>query len=194
MPTAFGSLEERLVGAAFFFVPDGTNIGSVEAPQLTSAVIKPADQAEYEDYNLGSINQSAYDPVNEERTREAFRYARKKYVRDTKNWVVADAYNITLIEYPATLFDELNFGLVDPIVDGTPQPIFANNVREKKGWVKIRRYLEGGELFMEAEFHGKITIQENPPDSFEPGSPVLRLEHLGDAASSLEEITFNPTP
>ena len=192
MATKFGSIAERLIGAVVEFVPDGSDISDDETPVLTDFETKPAEDAIWLDYNIGRITQAAYDPVTEDRTREAFSATRLRYVRENKSWVVTDAYNVTMIDYAATLFDELMYGLAGPIVADTPQAVFANNIREKRGWVRMTRYTEDKEILCQFEFHGKIMIQENPPDSFEPGSPVWRLEHLGDAASALEQITFNP--
>jgi hypothetical protein len=194
MATKFGSLAERLIGAVVFFVPDGTQLAAGPPPVVSGKLIKPATLVDWEDFNIGRINQSAYDPVTEERTRDSFSYARKKYIRDTKNIVMADAFNNTLIDYPATLFDRLMYGLASTPVADSPQAIFARNVREDLGWVKMLRYTEDGAVLCDAEFRVRLSIQENPPDSFEPGSPVLRIQHLGDTDAELEIITFNPAP
>lgn len=194
MASKFGILQQRLVGAVLFFIPDGSQI-DVGPPIVNSdAETKPADLVDWEDFNIGTVNQSAYDPVTNTRTVQGFRYQARKYVQGDQAVVLADAFNVTLIEYPATLFDQLMYGLAAAPVDNTPQPIFANSVREVTGWVKILRFTEDKALLCDAEFRVKLTIQENPPDSFEPGSPVLRLQHLGDTDPDIETIVFNPTP
>ena len=194
MATKFGSIAERLIGAVVFFVPDESQLAAGPPAVTAGPLVKPSDLSVWEDYNIGSINQSAYDPVTEERTRDKFSYARKKYVRVTKTVVMADAFNVTLTEYPANLFDRLMYGLAaDPVAD-TAQPIFAKNVRERLGWVKMLRFTEDGEILCDAEFHASLTIQENPPDSFEVGSPVIRIQHLGDSTEALETVVFNPAP
>ena len=186
MPSKFGTLAERLVGAAAWFVPDGSNLGTVEAPEITSPTSKPADDADWADYDLGRVTKSAYDPVTNEREREWFSIQKKKYSKRTDRQVLADAFNLTMVDYASDLFDSLMFGLGQAIVAGASQPIFAENTRHKDGWVRFKRWNDDGSLLTHAEFHVRLTIQEAPEDSSEPGSPVWRIEHLGDATAALE--------
>lgn len=189
MASKFGSISERIVGAAIFFVPDGSTLpGSA----ISGPAVKPGAIAEWEDYIIGRVNQSAYDPVTDSRTRDGFSYTRKKYARETKTWVAEDAFAVTLLDYPETLFDELMYGLASAPVANTPQPIFAKNVWEKLGWTRMLRITEDQETLCDATFRVRLTIQENPPDSIEPGSPILRIAHLADVDPEDEPIVFKP--
>ena len=186
MPSKFGTLAERLVGARAWFVPDGSNLGTVIAPEITGATAKPADDADWNDYDLGRVTKSNYDPVTNEREREWFSPEKKKYIKRTDRQVLADAFNLTMVDFASNLFDSLMFGLKVEIVAGESQEIFADGVRHKDGWVRFKRWNDDGELLTHAEFHVRLTIQEAPDDSSEPGSPVWRIEHLGDATAALE--------
>jgi hypothetical protein len=190
MPSKFGTLAERLVGARAWFVPDGSNLGTEVAPEITGPTAKPGEDADWADYDLGRVTQSAYDPVTNERQRDWFSPEKKKYIRRTDRDVLSDAFNLTMVDYASDLFDTLMFGLGEAIVAGTAQPIFAESRRHKDGWVRFKRWNDDGSLLTLAEFHVRLTIQENPADSNEPGSPVWRIEHLGDATAALEEVTI----
>ncbi|MCW1884018.1 hypothetical protein OKA04_04710 [Luteolibacter flavescens] len=187
MASKFGLLAERITGASAYFVPDGSNIGTLMDPEITGPTAKPADDADWTDYNLGRITSAAYDPTTQERQREWFSPEKKKYVQRTDRQVLADAFNLTMVDFAGTLFDSLMFGLAEEIVAGASQPIFANNARYKDGWVRLKRENEIDKaLITLAEFHVRLTIQTAPNDSSEPGSPVWRIEHLGDATAALE--------
>ncbi len=193
MPSKFGTLAERLVGARVWFVPDGSNLGDEVTPEITGPTAKPADDADWADFDLGRVTQAAYEPVTEDREREWYSPEKKKYIRRTDRSTLTDAFNLTMVDYATSLFDELMFGLAAAIVDGTPQPIFQSNVRHKDGWVRLKRWNDDGALITLAEFHVRLSIQEAPADSKDPGSPVWRIEHLGDADEALEEFTANPS-
>ncbi|MCW1885632.1 hypothetical protein OKA04_12910 [Luteolibacter flavescens] len=186
MPSKFGTLAERLVGARFWFVPDGSNLGTEVAPEITGPTAKPADDADWTDYDMGRATSAAYDPTNQERQREWFSPEKMKYIQRTDRQVLADAFNLTMVDYASNLFDELMFGLTAPIVAGEAQGIFASGSRHKDGWVRLKRWNDDGKLLVTAEFHVRLTIQTAPTDSSEPGSPVWRIEHLGDATAALE--------
>lgn len=189
----FGTLAERIVGARAWFVPDGSNLGTEMEPELTGPTAKPTEDADWEDYDLGKVTSAGYDPVTRERTREYFSPEKKKYIQRNDRLVSADAFNLTMVEYASTLFDELMFGLDAEQAADTPQPVFATAARHKDGWVRLKRWNEEtGELMTQAEFHVRLRIQTAPDDSPEPGSPVWRIEHLGDAPQALETFTPNP--
>jgi hypothetical protein len=184
-------LAERITGARVWFVPDGSNLGTVEAPEITGPTAKPGEDADWADFDLGRITQAAYDPVTNERNRQWFSPEKKKYIQRTDRQTLADAFNLTMVDYAENLFDGIMFGLGEEIVPGVAQPIFADNARYKDGWVRLKRWNEETGLILTlAEFHVRLTIQEAPADSNEPGSPVWRIEHLGDATAALEEITI----
>ncbi|HEY1121739.1 MAG TPA: hypothetical protein VGE67_09070, partial [Haloferula sp.] len=187
MASKFGMLAERITGARVDFVPDGSNIGTLMAPEITGPTAKPADDADWDGYDLGRITQAASDPVTNERNRQWFSPEKKKYIQRTDRQTLADAFNLTMVDYAETLFDGIMFGLGEEIVPGAPQPIFADNSRFKDGWIRLKRWNEEtAALLTHAEFHVRLTIQTAPPDSSEPGSPVWRIEHLGDATAALE--------
>ncbi|RYD83980.1 MAG: hypothetical protein EOP84_06800, partial [Verrucomicrobiaceae bacterium] len=116
MPSKFGTLAERLVGARAWFVPDESNLGTVEAPELTGPTAKPGEDANWADFDLGRVTKSAYDPVTNERNRQWFSTEKKKYIQRTDIQVLADAFNLTMVDYAADLFDSLMFGLGQAIV------------------------------------------------------------------------------
>ena len=192
MPTAFGSIAERITGARFWFVPDGSDISDDETPELTGPTAKPADDADWADYNIGQITQAAYDPTFTEREREFFSNELLRYVKRTDKVIDEDAFNLTMIEYASTVFDRIMFGLASDPEDDTEQQIFVATKRERDGWGRMIRYNEDKSVLCQLEFHLRLTIQENPADSSEPGSPVWRIAHLGDATPALETIIFNP--
>lgn len=194
MASKFGTLAERLVGARAWFVPDGSNIGTVELPEITGPTAKPADDADWADYDLGRVTSAAYSPETEEREREWFSPEKGKYMKRNDEWVATDAFNLAMVDYASTLFDQLMFGLATAPVDNTAQPVFATGSRYVEGWVRLKRYNENdaGAVLCLVEFHCRLKIQTAPDDSSEPGSPIWRIEHLGDADSALEDFIANP--
>ena len=194
MATKFTTLAERIIGGRFWFVPDGSNIGTVEEPELTGPTAKPADDADWADYDIGRITNAGYDPTTRERTREWYSPEKNLSNEDNEETVSMDAFNITAVDIPGSLADEIMFGLNAAIVAGAAQPVFANGVRSKKGWVRWARFdeLQEGEKIHQIEFHGRLSFGENPEDNSEPGSVVWRAEHLGDAAEALEDFTYLP--
>ncbi|MEI8038403.1 MAG: hypothetical protein WCJ14_08435 [Verrucomicrobiota bacterium] len=192
MASKFGTLAERLVGAKFWFVPDGSNIGTVLVPAVSSKTVKPASGAPWLDYDMGRITSAKYDPVTQDRERE-FYVAGVGYKKRKDKWVVTDAFNLTTIDYAETLFDQLMFGLVTAPEDGVSQAAFRNSMRFKDGWALIIRYNEDGSILCQVELHVRLQIAAHPEDKNDPGSPEWRIEHLADAADALEQVTFRPT-
>lgn len=186
MPAAFGTLIERLVGAQVFFAPDGALIGAAAA--AISATAKPATPATaYVDYNLGRVNTVKYVPKYKDRTRE-WASATGGYKERTDKTVTEDAMDVTLVEYPPQLFDQLMFGTAALATAGTQQA-FQKATRYKDGWLYMKRINEAGVVIGIIEIHARLSIETPPEDKNEPGAPVLHLVHLADAGA-LDEITF----
>ena len=186
MPAAFGTLIERLVGAQAYFAPDGSTIGAAAA--AISATAKPATPATaYLDYNLGRINTVKHTPKTKDRTRE-WASPTGGYKERTTKAVVEDAMEITLVEYPPQLFDQLMFGTAALAAVGSQQA-FAKADRYKDGWLYMKRINEAGIVIGTLEIHARLSLETPPEDKSEPGSPVLRIVHLADAGA-LDTITF----
>jgi hypothetical protein len=190
MASKFGQLVERLVGAQIWFVPDGENLGSEQTPDLVTASNPPGEE-DWEDYDLGRVNQAAYDPRTRERTRE-WASPTGGYRERTDVVVLEDAFNFTMIDVAEQLFDQLMFGLAAPPEADTAQQAFASAKRHKDGWVRLRRINEDGTTLCLAELHVRLRLQTIPTDSNEPQSPVLRVSLLGDGGEG-DTIVFNPT-
>lgn len=189
MASKFGQLVERLVGAQIHFVPDGSNLGTVETPDLVSRTNKPSG-AEWTDYDLGRVNAAAYTPKTKDRTRE-WALPTGGYKERTDTVVIEDAFDFEMIDYAATLFDQLMFGLASEPVDGVSQQAFVSATRHKDGWIKLIRYNEDGTILCQAELHVRLTLKTIPEDKNEPGSPVLHVALLADGGA-LDTIVFNP--
>lgn len=186
MPAAFGTLIERLVGAQVYFAPDGSLIGAASA--AISATAKPASPTTaYLDYNLGRVNTVKYVPKTKDRTRE-WASSTGGYKERTTKVVTEDAMDITLVEYPPQLFDQLMFGTAALATVGNQIPFEKAN-RWKDGWLYMKRINEAGTAFNIIEIHARLSIETPPDDVNEPGSPVLHLVHLADAGA-LDTITF----
>lgn len=189
MASKFGELVERLVGAQVYFAPDGSNLGTVEVPDLVSKTNKPSG-AEWADYDLGRVNTAAYTPKTKDRVRE-WALPTGGFKERTDTIVIEDAFDFTMIDYAATLFDQLMFGLASAPVDNVSQQAFASATRYKDGWIQIKRYNEDGSVLCTAELHVRLTLKTIPEDKNEPGSPVLRVALLADGGA-LDTIVFNP--
>lgn len=186
MPAAFGTLIERLVGAQIYFAPDGSLIGTAAA--AISKTAKPATPATaYLDYDLGRVNTVKYVPKTKDRTRE-WASPTGGYKERTTKVVVEDAMDVTLVEYPPQLFDQLMFGTAALAAAGSQQA-FQKADRYKDGWLYMKRLNESGTAFNIIEIHARLSIETPPDDKNEPGSPVLHLVHLADAGA-LDTITF----
>lgn len=186
MPAAFGTLIERLVGARIFFAPDGSLIGASSA--AISKTAKPASPATaYLDYELGRVNSVKYTPETVERKRE-WAAATGGYKTRTDKSVIEDAFDVTLVEYPPQLFDQLMFGTEALATPGSQQ-VFKKANRYKDGWVYMFRINEAGVVIGTLEFHGRISLEEVPEDKNDPGSPVFHVVHLADAGA-LDVIEF----
>lgn len=186
MPAAFGTLIERLVGAQIYFAPDGSLIGAAAA--AISATAKPATPAvAYLDYNLGRVNTVKYAPQTKDRVRE-WAQPSGGYKQRTDKVVIEDAMDVTLVEYPPELFDQLMFGTAALAAPGSQQSFQKGN-RYKDGWLYMKRINETGVVIGTIEIHARLSLQAVPDDANEPGSPVIHLVHLGDAGA-LDTITF----
>ncbi len=190
MASKFGQLVERLIGAQVFFAPDGSNLGTTEVPDLVTKTNKPSG-SEWTDYDLGRVNTAKYDPKTKDRVRE-WGLGTGGYKERTDTIVIEDAFDFTMIDYAATLFDQLMFGLATPPVDNASQQAFKSAVRRKDGWIYIHRINEDGTSLCKAELHVRLTLKTIPEDKNEPGSPVLRVALLADGGA-LDTIIFNPT-
>jgi hypothetical protein len=191
MASKFGELTERLVGAQVWFAPDGSNLGTEQAPDLVSNTNKPAD-ADWADYSLGRVNTAAYTPKTKERTR-GWALSTGGYKERTDTVVIEDAFDFTMIDYAATLFDQLMFGLAAAPADNTSQQAFASATRHKDGWIRLTRYNEDGSVLCVAELHVRLSLKTIPADKNEPGSPELHVALLADGGA-LDTIIFNPAP
>lgn len=189
MASKFGEIVERLTGAEVFFAPDGSNLGTVETPDLVTKTNKPSG-AEWDDYNLGRVTTAKYDPKTKDRTREWGLPTGGFKVR-TDTIVIEDAFDFTMIDFAATLFDQLMFGMETEPVDNVSQQVFKSATRYKDGWIFLKRYNEDGSILCKLELHVRLTLKTIPEDKNEPGSPVLRVAHLADGAA-LDTIIFNP--
>jgi hypothetical protein len=186
MPAAFGTLIERLVGAQIYFAPDGSLIGTAAA--AISATAKPASPTTaYLDYNLGRVNTVKHAPKTKDRTRE-WANSTGGYKERTTKVVVEDAMDVTLVEYPPQLFDQLMFGTAALAAVGSQQAFEKAN-RYKDGWLYMKRINEAGVVIGIIEIHARLSIDTPPEDKNEPGSPVIHLVHLADAGA-LDTITF----
>lgn len=175
MSYQFGTLKERFNGAQIHFVKDGTVLSAI----TIGAAAKPADAAFTDDYSLGRVNNSKYVPQTKERKRE-WSLATGGYKERTKKIILADAYEITVIDYATALFDQLAFGLADVPEDNTPQQAFASADRYKDGWARITIIEEDGTISGTLTIHVRLEIQTVPEIKSEDGSPVWKITHLGD--------------
>ncbi len=182
MAYAFGNLKERLTGALIHFIPDGTDIGDEEDPLIVGASVKPAAVAFTADYSLGRVNNSKYVPKTKDRVRE-WALPTGGYKERTTKLFTEDAYEVTTIDYPTALFDQLAFGLAAAPVANTPQQAFKAANRYKDGWVQLTFVEEDGTISGVLTYHIRLEIQTAPEIKNEDGSPVWKLAHLGDGGA-----------
>lgn len=190
MASKFGKLVERLVGAQVFFVPDGSNIGTTELPELTSKTVKP-DVTDFEDYNLGRCNTAKYDPKTKDRVRE-WHKPTGGYTELATKVVITDAFDFTMIDYAEKLFDQMMFGLATEPVDDVEQQAFASQIRHKDGWLYMIRTNEDGTVLCNLTLHSRLELKTIPEDKNDVGSPVLRVTDLADGGA-LNTIKLNPS-
>jgi hypothetical protein len=182
MAYEFGTLKERLTGALFRFILDGTDISETEVPSLTSKLIKPAVDVFTEDFSLGRINNSKYVPKTKDRTRE-WALETGGYKERTTKQVTEDAYEITVIDYATSIFDQLAFGLTNPTAATVSQQAFADADRYKDGWAQLTMVEEDGTVSGILTIHVRLEISAAPEIKNEDGSPVWRIAHLADAGA-----------
>lgn len=178
MPYEFGVLKERLTGALFRFVPDGTVISTI----TISKVAKPALIAFTDDFSLGRINNSKPVPKTKDRVREHVAET-GGYKERTIKTVTEDAYEITVIDYATALFDRLAFGLNAAPVANTPQQAFQRSDRYMNGWAQLTFIEENGTRSGILTAHMRLEIQTAPEIKNEDGSPVWRISHLADGGA-----------
>ena len=188
MAYAFGTLKERLTGAEFHFIADGTVVSTV----TIGAAAKPAAAAFTGDYSLGRINNSKYVPKTKDRNREFYDGTQWKE-RTTKS-VTEDAFEITVIDYATSLFDQLAFGLESAPVDDTEQQAFAAGNRYKDGWAQLTLKEEDGTVMGVLTIHVRLEIATHPEIKNEDGSPVWRIVHLADAGELDGYIPYPAAP
>lgn len=180
MAYAFGELKERLMGALIRFVPDGTQIDP--APITASNLAAPALAFFDDDYTLGRVNLAKYTPKTKDRVRE-WALPTGGYKERTNKSVTEDAYEFTVIDYAAALFDQLAFGLAAAPVATTSQQAFAAANRYKDGWAQITMVEEDGTVSGVLTIHARLEIQTAPEIKNEDGSPVWRIAHLADGGA-----------
>ena len=186
MSAAFGPLIERLIGAQVYFAPDGSLIGASAA--AISATAKPASPTTaYADYNLGRVNTVKYSPKTKDRVRE-WALGTGGYKERTDKVVVEDAMDVTLVEYPPHLYDQLMFGTA-ALAEVGSQQAFQKATRYKNGWLYMKRINEDGVVIGLIEIHARLSIDTPPEDKNAPGSPQIHIVHLADAGA-LDTITF----
>jgi len=187
----FNNIQERWVGAKIEFVPDGTDIGTVEDPSLVSATTKPATDMIWNAWHFGDVVSRKPDNKTKTVNREYFSRVAKKYIEREDVRVTQDRFVVTMKDF-CSLHDQLSFGLASAPVNNTPQPTFATIDRSINGWVRLTRYNEDGVAISKTEFHGKVDLPEIPEDKNEFGSPTYRFQHLKDADPEMEETTMFP--
>lgn len=190
MSYKFGALEERLVNAKVWFIPDGSNIGTELAPSLVSRAAAPADD-KFPDYGIGRISICKYDPVTKKSTREWAATGGSYKQREDEN-TIADAFIVTMVDYATALFDRLAFGLSAAPVDGVSKQPFAKSRRHLDGWVLMKRTNDDDTVICRLKIHVRLTIATHPEDKNEPASPAWRIFHLADATDGTEEVVFRP--
>lgn len=193
MSSKFGNISQRLIGAIHYFVPDGSQIGTVEIPAVSGPGKKPANPEDWLAYFTGRIKACKYNPTTAKRDTEAFSPNSLTYDKTTEVWNELDAFEITQVEYPATLYDQLMFGLESTPVDGVAQPVFANPVRYIDGWSRMVRHNEDKSIHTVLEVRVRLSIMTHPDDQNERGNPVFRIEILKDTDPAMQTVTINPT-
>jgi hypothetical protein len=189
MAYAYGNLEERLPGAKFRFILDGTVISA----QTIGKSVKPADVAFTDDYSIGKIGNAKYTPKTKDRTREWSREDGLGWVERNEKIVVEDAHQITVIEFPSALYDRLAFGLAAAPVADTAQQAYATSDRGLSGWAQFTLMKQDGTVTGVLTLHIRLELETTPEIKNEYGSPVWRIVHLKDA-SPVSLDTYKPYP
>ncbi|MEO5914867.1 MAG: hypothetical protein ABIS50_11580 [Luteolibacter sp.] len=180
MPAAFGTLIERLYGQTVFFAPNGSLIGTSGA--AISATAKPATPSTaYPDYSLGRVSEGAYDPKSQTVVRSwCSPTGGKKQRTDTK--AIEDAFNISTIDFPPQLYDQIMFG-TDALAAAGSQQIWKNGARYKDGWFYSKLINESGVAFGVMEFHARLTITKFPKINGEAAVAEWRVTDLADGGA-----------
>ena len=191
MASKIKMIQELLIGAFIDFVPDGSNIGTVEVPSLTSKTAKPTTDEVWREYNIGRSTSSKYDPKTKDLTPREWSNESGGYSERTDSYVTEDAFLVKSVDFNE-LYHRLMFGLADEIEDDTAQTLFEKSTRYLDGWTRITRRSDDGSILCQFEMHARYRIAEFPEDKNEKGSPGIRIVHLKDADQAMEPIVFNP--
>jgi len=189
MAYAYGNLEERLPGAKFRFILDGTVIST----QTIGKSVKPAADAFTDDYSLGKIGNAKYTPKTKDRSREWSREDGKGWAERNEKIVTEDAHQITMIEFPSKIHDRLAFGLETAPVDDTEQQAYATSDRGLNGWAQFTLTKQDGTATGVLTLHIRLELETTPEIKNEYGSPVWRIVHLKDASPTTLD-TYKPYP
>jgi hypothetical protein len=191
MITKNGEIKELLVGNRAYFAPNGSNIGTVTLPVLTSVLVKPGTPVIWQDFDLGEVQKMNLEVKYKERKIDGYKPGAGYRERENKK-VTSRTVNLTLIDFVVELHHEILYGTGEKLVAGTPSPIFAENSGSRDGWFQVRQWDESETKLFYMEFYGRLSIKTNPDASSAPGVPVLDIYHLAEADPALETLTYKP--
>lgn len=179
--TKLAMMERYLIGGFAFFAEDGITIDEAVVDDET----QPDLATDEEDIpSLGCIERVSLTVEAED-----FQFVCPSptggYNRTTEKNVLQD-----LIDLQASKANELvhrlKWGLAAAVAYDTPQTPFADRTREALGWLYLRGVQRSGTTLLQAVLRAKVTLNEAPPWSNEPGRPVLRFEVQTNALNSIE--------
>lgn len=185
-----GTLIERLIGATFHLILDGTDISDDETPLLAGPAVRPDAEAFTDDFSMGRINSAKHVPKTKDRVREF--YSGGAWRERTTKQVTEDPFEVTVIDYATDLFDQLAFGLAAAPVNNVSQVAFKTTKRYKDAWAMLKMFEEDGTVSGVLITHVRLEISAEPEIKNEDGSPVWRITPLADTAD-LDSYTPYPT-
>lgn len=101
-------------------------------------------------------------------------------------YTVADVFEVKG-RYTTALHEQLFWGLAGPIVQGTPQTIFAVSDRKLRGWINIQQRMQNGQDRLVASIFCEIRAMDPPPWEKKTQEPTFEFRHI---KSTLRSINF----
>ena len=192
MANKLGNLQELLISARMYMVPDGSNIGTLAVPIISNNAVLPAAVAGWLDWDLGRVKEATHETKDKKRSIEWGNVNTGGYDVEERTMATTDVFKVTTVDSPLEFLQQLEYGLATPPVANVAQTAFARKDRQIAGWARFVRVRENGTALSTVVMRVRIELDKLPKDSSSPSDTQWMLTAIKDADPLLSTITLNP--
>jgi hypothetical protein len=187
-----GPIIELVASTRYYFIEDGTNIGTVPLPVLTGRTVAPATIAAFADYSLGRVKSSDFKTKTKPRTIEYGDVTSGGYVEDEKELTIAEIYSFKTVDVATKIYNRIRFGTSSELVAATPQSAYVKRNRQLAGWAHKITVNDDGSRITSEIFRARLTVKDFPSDSSGQSEVSWEIRVLRDADPALTTVESNP--